>query len=324
MTGLLIGAGMIMSMAYLTPGMLTAFIVTALADWILIMNTLELSAQIISPASDINRERPASYVPRPTKRVAPGSNAETHPVVSVSEHPEIQPAEISKREATTVDEAAGILRNIFSLVRFPAEKTVIYLPSVKEGTFGEEGEADKRLMGVYKKLRDKAKDGYDMRNIAVRFYDDGYFETSKKGEGLVLAEKIRGDMRDPGSRVFIYSRDERYDAVKEAIPEALSERVTAVREKVTNELSLTMVHTRVALAMALLTIERSGKDTGDLRNNIISLFELLGGSSTVEALINDKDALRKILTGELLIELKPFSEEIGEQMEAIEAVATSL
>ncbi|MBF0216926.1 MAG: VWA domain-containing protein, partial [Candidatus Omnitrophica bacterium] len=247
----------------------------------------------------------------PGKTSVPGSNK-----------PDAMPATKNGKDIT--DKAAAIMNNLFSQSRFPAEKTVIYLPSVKEGTFGEKGDMNKRLMGVYKKLRDKARDGYDMRNITVRFYDDGYFETSRKGEGLVLAEKIREDTRDPGSRVFIYSREERYDAVKGAIPEALTERVTAVREKVTNELSLTMVHTRVALAMALLTIKRNEKDTGDLTNNILSLFELLGGEDIARAIRGDKDALKKILSGELLIELKPFSEEIGEQMEAIEAVATSL
>ncbi|MBF0216978.1 MAG: AAA family ATPase [Candidatus Omnitrophica bacterium] len=328
-TGLLIGGGLVVSLSYLAPGALTIFFVKAISSWIMIMNTLELSAQLVSPGSDLNRPRTTNHEPRTTSaaphRFDPETTAKSTQTASGTNiiETQIPIGEKPEKEETVVDKAAGILRNILSMVRFPSEKTVIYLPSVKDGTFGEE-EANKRLMGVYKKLRDKARDGYDMRNITVRFYDDGYFETSRKGEGLVLAEKIREDTRDPGSRVFIYSREERYDAVKGAIPEALTERVTAVREKVTNELSLTMVHTRVALAVALLTIKRNDKDTGDLTNNILSLFELLGGEDTARAIREDKDALKKILSGALLIELKPFSEEIGEQMEAIEAVATSL
>ncbi|MFH1846617.1 MAG: AarF/UbiB family protein [Candidatus Omnitrophota bacterium] len=217
-----------------------------------------------------------------------------------------------------VDEISKALTGVFGLVRFPEKKTIILMPRPKdEVLFGE-------VMKAWKWVRARSKDEYDMGNILVRFYNE-------KNRQNVL-HKTQADLeKDADAFAMMYAREDIYDQITQDIEKfsvGTGQRMRCVKERIDDrELSLTMVGTHVILAQGLIDLVRNDYEHDENRRILIDsianlLFYLTGGDEEVYRKF--KAEPESIFERSFLLKIKPFSEELEQQLLAVEETARSL
>ena len=117
----------------------------------------------------------------------------------------------------------------------------------------------------------------------------------------------------------------KYEEVKKAIGETA--RIYCVKEKIENgKLVSSMIVTHVVLALGLIDLAKNDYDETDENKHILIdrisklLLLLTGDEATAQAFKKDW----KKIFGALTLKIKPFSEELRQNILAMEAVSQSL
>ncbi|MEA3489168.1 MAG: AAA family ATPase [Candidatus Omnitrophota bacterium] len=202
--------------------------------------------------------------------------------------------------------------DIMSHVRFPGHKTIILMP--KTGNTELEG----KIMEGWQLVRKGLWKEYRMGNMTVRFYD-------ADNEENVFGKTEKDIREDSDAYALVYAREEFYGQIKDGIGEI--DRIYCVKEEIgRGELALTMIGTHIVLALGLIDLVRNDYGMFDENKYMLIdsisklLFFLTEDEKTVEKFRNNWQSI----FGGFTLRIRPFSEELKENIIAVEAVAKSL
>lgn len=228
------------------------------------------------------------------------------------------------------EEIIGSLQNALSLARFPEQQIIIYMPIPANAALQNPTIQNERS------VRTRLDKEYGMGKVRVRFLD-----AADPTDLMAKLDQINSAIRtDPSLAIMVYVPESQYDLVmtwaraRDQISTAIEDNnAVFIKEAFgENEFSKTMVGVHAAIAISVFAMLRNASVDykKGIADNFITLLTNVGADEAAgafkDALDNEKleDALKALIKGKILLEIKPLSEELSEQLEAIEAIAKSL
>jgi len=229
-----------------------------------------------------------------------------------------------------IDEIIVSIQRVLSLARFPEQQIISYMPKPEDVTL--ENTVIKNERSVRKRLDEE----YGMGKVRVCFFDAG--DSSDITDKLdLMNDTIK---KDPNVAIMVYVPENMYEVVtkwaqaRDSIAAALADnKIVFIKEAFDEKgFSRTMVgvHAAIAISVFAMLLNESPDYKSEIADSFQELLSNVGATDAAEAfsvaIKNDKlgDALTDFIKGKMLLEIKPLSGELSEQLEAIEAIAKSL